>query len=176
MPTFWRYTMYYITPFTYWIGGILSSTLHNQPVVCNAKDLSFFNPPPGIMCGVYAESWLQTVAGYIVNPDAPDLCGYCQYDVADDVSLLSCVMGWAWGCMGADDWAVSRVHKFGRFESVAIPWNFHRLCDLECPAGFYIRMVVLVEVYEQEGGPSLGIFLYCLRDTIIYNLSIPNYF
>lgn len=58
---------------------------------------------------------------------------------------------------------------------MAIPLHFHELCDLECPAGFFIRVVVLAEVYEQEGGPSIGIFLSLLLDTIIHNLSIPNH-
>lgn len=32
MPAVWKYTMYYVTPFTYWIGGVLTSVLRGIPV------------------------------------------------------------------------------------------------------------------------------------------------
>lgn len=85
MPVFWRYTMYYITPFTYWIGGIVSTVLAGRPVVCNEGDLNYFVPPPGQTCGQYAGAWLQTTTGYLVDPLASDRCGYCKYEVADEV-------------------------------------------------------------------------------------------
>lgn len=86
MPVLWKYTMYYITPFTYWIGGILSTVVSGQTIVCSEPDLNFFVPPPGQTCGEYAGSWLSATTGYLVDPNATSQCGYCKYSVADDVS------------------------------------------------------------------------------------------
>ncbi|KFY17638.1 hypothetical protein V491_04960 [Pseudogymnoascus sp. VKM F-3775] len=68
MPVVWRYTMYYAAPFTYWIGGILSTVLAGQPIICAENDLSFFVPPEGQTCAMYAEAWLSSTTGYLVDP------------------------------------------------------------------------------------------------------------
>lgn len=86
MPVVWEYTMYYITPFTYWIGGILSTTLSGQPVVCSEADLNYFNAPPGQTCAQYAGEWIQGTTGYLANGSATGSCGYCQYEFGDEVS------------------------------------------------------------------------------------------
>jgi ABC-type multidrug transport system permease subunit len=84
MPVVWKYTMYYVAPFTYWIGGVLSSVMAGTKVVCSEADLSFFNAPPGQTCGEYAASWLENATGYLSEPEATGSCGYCAYSVADD--------------------------------------------------------------------------------------------
>lgn len=88
MPVVWRYTMYYAAPFTYWIGGILSTVLAGQPIICAENDLSFFIPPEGQTCAMYAEAWLSSTTGYLVDPGSTARCTYCKYSTADDVSLL----------------------------------------------------------------------------------------
>lgn len=93
MPVFWQYTMYYITPFTYWIGGTMAMVLTNRPVVCEADELVYFELPTGSTCGTFAEPFLQSTSGYISNPSesrAGELCGYCQYSSGEDVSDLTC--------------------------------------------------------------------------------------
>lgn len=87
MPVVWKYTMYYVAPFTYWIGGILSAVLAGQPIVCAENDLSFFVPTEGQTCALYAEAWLSSTTGYLVDPGATTRCGYCKYSVADDVGF-----------------------------------------------------------------------------------------
>lgn len=87
MPVFWAYTMYYVAPFTYWIGGILSAILAGQPVTCTASELVSFDSPPGITCADYARSFLESGAGYLANPEAMGVCRYCPYSVGDDVSI-----------------------------------------------------------------------------------------
>lgn len=87
MPAVWKYTMYYVAPFTYWIGGILSTVLGDQQVICDEADLNYFQAPSGQTCGQYADSWLRTTTGYLVDPDATASCGYCQYSVAHQVSI-----------------------------------------------------------------------------------------
>ncbi|KAE8144705.1 ABC-2 type transporter-domain-containing protein [Aspergillus avenaceus] len=85
MPAFWKYTMYYATPFTYWIGGVLSSVLHGMPVVCDESELAVFESPPNMTCQEYAGPWLaKHGVGYLSNPDGAGQCGYCKYNAGDD--------------------------------------------------------------------------------------------
>ena len=86
MPVFWAYTMYYLGPFTYWIGGILSMILEGQPVVCEPSELITFNAPPGMTCMEYAGAFLDSSPGYLANPDGVGSCQYCPYEFGDDVS------------------------------------------------------------------------------------------
>ena len=79
-PVFWRYWIYYLMPSTYWIGGIIASTLSNITVHCTSSETTQFNPPPGQTCAQYASAFVQQAGqGYLTNPDAVSACGYCQY-------------------------------------------------------------------------------------------------
>jgi ATP-binding cassette subfamily G (WHITE) protein 2 (SNQ2) len=89
MPAVWKYTMYYVAPFTYWIGGILSMTLSGVPVSCDQSELNFFNIPMGQTCAEYAKTWIAATTGYLVDGDAMGSCGYCQYQLGDDVSFFT---------------------------------------------------------------------------------------
>lgn len=87
MPAFWKYTMYYVTPFTYWIGGVLTSVLRGTEVVCTQSELTIFGSPSNVTCGEYAGTWLESKGvGYLSNPDGTGECGYCEYSHGDDVS------------------------------------------------------------------------------------------
>ncbi|KAE8403235.1 hypothetical protein BDV37DRAFT_272325 [Aspergillus pseudonomiae] len=85
MPVFWKYTMYYATPFTYWIGGVLTAVLRGMPVICDSSELTIFESPPNMTCGEYAGPWLaEHGVGYLSNPDDTSKCGYCKYSYGDD--------------------------------------------------------------------------------------------
>ncbi|KAK1148424.1 hypothetical protein N8T08_009427 [Aspergillus melleus] len=85
MPAFWAYTMYYATPFTYWIGGVLTSVLRGTPVICDESELTIFESPSHLTCGEYAGAWLEEKGvGYLYNPDDSGKCGYCEYSYGDD--------------------------------------------------------------------------------------------
>lgn len=90
MPAFWRYTMYYVAPFTYWIGGTLGVVLRDRAVVCNADEVIDFPLPSGSgTCGEYAREFLDAATGYLTNANAAGegtMCGYCQYSSGEDVS------------------------------------------------------------------------------------------
>lgn len=86
MPVFWAYTMYYISPFTYWVGGILSMVLTGQTVTCSPGELTTFEAPPSMTCAEYAGSFLDTSPGYLADPEGTGSCQYCPYSVGDDVS------------------------------------------------------------------------------------------
>ncbi|KAI8654717.1 Cytochrome P450 monooxygenase [Fusarium keratoplasticum] len=97
MPAVWRYTMYYIGPFTYWISGIVAMILGRVSVRCLDSELIRFEAPPNTTCGEYANDWLSGSKGYLENPSAFGDCGYCQYaageDYLDSISLDKAV-GW----------------------------------------------------------------------------------
>jgi ATP-binding cassette, subfamily G (WHITE), member 2, SNQ2 len=83
---FWRFTMYYISPVTYLIGGVLSAVLNKVPVVCNPSELVTFDAPSGQSCGTYSAEFLSTALGYLVNPNATTNCKYCAFSRANGVS------------------------------------------------------------------------------------------
>ena len=89
MPAFWKYTMYYVTPFTYWIGEVLTSVLRGTPVVYSQSELAIFESPPNTTCSEYANAWLDAKAvGYLSNPDGMSKCGHCDCSLGDDVSFV----------------------------------------------------------------------------------------
>lgn len=82
LPGFWIF-MYRLSPFTYWVSGIVSSQLHDRPVDCSTTETAMFSPPSGETCGEYMESYLQQAPGRLQNPDATSDCRYCSLQVAD---------------------------------------------------------------------------------------------
>jgi ATP-binding cassette subfamily G (WHITE) protein 2 (SNQ2) len=84
LSSIWKYFIYYLNPSTYWIGGVLAATLHNQPVQCTDMETAVFNAPPGQTCGAYASDFLTSAAGYLLNPEATSGCMYCPYSTGDD--------------------------------------------------------------------------------------------
>lgn len=82
LPGFWIF-MYRVSPFTYWVGGIVATQLHGKQVVCAPRETSMFNPPAGQTCGDYMAAYLQTAPGYLNNPDATTGCEYCSISNAD---------------------------------------------------------------------------------------------
>ncbi|KAI9709125.1 MAG: hypothetical protein M1820_003571 [Bogoriella megaspora] len=79
LPVFWRYWMYYLNPSTYWIGGVLASTMDGIPVICQPTETAHFNVPPGQNCSSYAGAFANAAGGYLVNPDDSSDCQYCPY-------------------------------------------------------------------------------------------------
>lgn len=82
LPGFWIF-MYRVSPFTYYIGGIGATALHNRKVECNAAEMSIFDPPSGQTCGQYMSKYLETAAGKLSNWDATSNCEYCSISSAD---------------------------------------------------------------------------------------------
>ncbi|KAF9878249.1 ABC-2 type transporter [Colletotrichum karsti] len=82
LPGFWIF-MYRVSPFTYWVSGIVSTQLHSRPVTCSASETSIFNPPANQTCGEYLADYLKTAPGQLQNPDALEQCRYCSLSNAD---------------------------------------------------------------------------------------------
>ncbi|KAH0429411.1 ABC-2 type transporter [Colletotrichum camelliae] len=82
LPGFWIF-MYRVSPFTYWVAGIVSTQLHGRPVTCSADETSVFNPPANQTCGEYLADYLKMAPGQLQNPDATESCRYCSLSNAD---------------------------------------------------------------------------------------------
>ncbi|KAF3941690.1 hypothetical protein ABW19_dt0210327 [Dactylella cylindrospora] len=78
LPAVWRYTLYYISPFTYFVGGILSAGLANSEVICNARELVRVYAPDGMTCGEYLGAFELMATANVVNPDSTDFCDICS--------------------------------------------------------------------------------------------------
>ncbi|KAJ4291758.1 hypothetical protein N0V90_009653 [Kalmusia sp. IMI 367209] len=82
LPGFWVF-MYRVSPFTYWIGGMCATLLHDRPVVCTDTEVSRFNPPSGQTCRQYLSDYLLNAPGVLQNPDATADCRYCSLRNSD---------------------------------------------------------------------------------------------
>ncbi len=102
IPVFWRYWLYYMIPSTYWIGGVISATLKNIPVVCAPGEAAYFNPPPGQTCQQYAGAFAANAgSGYLTNPDATSDCGFCPYsNGVEYMKILNVTPSDKWKCLG----------------------------------------------------------------------------
>lgn len=97
---FWRYWIYYINPFNYLMGALLTFTDFSKPVVCNESEFAIFNPPSGQTCGQYLTAYMQGMGARtnLINPAATTDCRVCQYTVGADylytVNLNDYYYGW----------------------------------------------------------------------------------
>lgn len=82
LPGFWIF-MYRVSPFTYWVGGIVSTQVHERAINCSDREFNIFSPPSGQTCGEYLAPYLQVAPGALQNPDATADCRYCSLTNAD---------------------------------------------------------------------------------------------
>jgi ATP-binding cassette subfamily G (WHITE) protein 2 (SNQ2) len=78
--------MYFLSPFTYLLEGMLSLVLHNVPVICETQELAIFSAPPGQTCQSYVGPYIAEAGGY-VQTQANGQCGFCQYATGDEFAL-----------------------------------------------------------------------------------------
>ena len=70
---------YNVSPLFYFGEGITTNALKNLTITCDKSETSIFEAPSGTTCGDYAQSFLQTATGYLVNPASTGSCEYCRY-------------------------------------------------------------------------------------------------
>ncbi|USW58775.1 Putative ABC transporter-like, ATP-binding domain, AAA+ ATPase domain, CDR ABC transporter [Septoria linicola] len=81
LPGFWIF-MYRVSPFTYLVGGFLSTGLANTDVTCADNEFLRFNVGQGFNnCGDYLADYQAETsnAGYLRDPSATQQCEYCTY-------------------------------------------------------------------------------------------------
>lgn len=88
LPGFWIF-MYRVSPFTYWVGGMVSTQVHNRAIECSDNEVSVFDPPSGQTCGQYLEKYASLAGGRVLNEDAISQCQYCSLKVADQFTAQS---------------------------------------------------------------------------------------
>ena len=77
LPGFWKF-MYRVSPFTYFVEGILGTAVANTPVVCGSDEYQVFSPPSGQTCGNYMAPYISAAGGYLLDETATSNCQYCQ--------------------------------------------------------------------------------------------------
>jgi ABC-type multidrug transport system permease subunit len=102
IPTFYRTWLYELDPFTRLIGGMLATELRELPVTCSTAELNTFPIPQGTTCGGYAERFMASAPGYLVDLNATGACEYCAYKVGEDfLEPLGLKFGDRWWQAGA---------------------------------------------------------------------------
>lgn len=84
MNTFYKPWIFWVDPLRYFLGGTVSSVLHNVKAKCSQEDLSVFDPPSAQTCASYMADFLSEHPGYLVNPNATENCEYCRFSYGDD--------------------------------------------------------------------------------------------
>lgn len=77
LPGFWIF-MYYVSPFTYIVGGMLATGVANTAVTCASNELVSLNPPNGSTCIEYMGDYIKLAGGYLTDNDATSNCEYCS--------------------------------------------------------------------------------------------------
>ncbi|KAH8653120.1 putative Brefeldin A resistance protein [Tricladium varicosporioides] len=97
---FWRYWLYYLNPFNYLMGSLLTFTTWDQPVYCTESEFAIFNPPANSTCGEYLSGYQMGMGmtTNLTNPSATSGCKVCQYRTGADylrtLNLQEYSYGW----------------------------------------------------------------------------------
>lgn len=83
MPGFWIF-MYRLSPFTYFVSGMLSTAITGAAVACASDEYLNFIPPFNTTCAAYMEPYmLKAGTGYLLHPEATDSCNLCTFDTTE---------------------------------------------------------------------------------------------
>ncbi|KAL5340239.1 ABC-2 type transporter-domain-containing protein [Aspergillus crustosus] len=80
---FWRYWLYYLSPFTYHLGGMVTAVTSQTTITCTGSDLAIFHPPPNSTCGSYGSSLISSVQAQLLNPNATEGCQACRWQTGE---------------------------------------------------------------------------------------------
>lgn len=72
--------MYRVSPFTYFVEGMLGVAIANTNVVCADVEFLNFFPPDGQSCQEYIAPYQAAAGGYLRDPNATGECSYCTID------------------------------------------------------------------------------------------------
>lgn len=95
--SFWRYWMYWLNPFTYLVGSMLTFTMFDAEVECVAEELSLFDPPSNMTCLDYLSSYLQASGANLLNPEDSLGCRVCPYSKGSDYLRTVNINDWYFG-------------------------------------------------------------------------------
>lgn len=76
LPGFWVF-MYYVSPFTYLVDGMLSTGLANTNVTCSDIEFRTLEPANNQNCEDYLNPYFNVFGGYTITPNATEKCLVC---------------------------------------------------------------------------------------------------
>ncbi|KAL0940175.1 ABC multidrug transporter [Colletotrichum truncatum] len=83
-PNFWVW-VYRVNPFTYLVEGLLGTGLANAGIHCAKNEFLLMNPPPGMTCGQYLQTYIAQAGGYLADPAAMGNCSFCTTSNTNEV-------------------------------------------------------------------------------------------
>ncbi|RSL53451.1 hypothetical protein CEP53_007758 [Fusarium sp. AF-6] len=83
---FWRYWLYWLNPFSYIMGSLITFSSWDLEIHCSDDEFAVFSPPDGSTCGEYLALYLTMggVAENLTNPDDMAACLVCPYRNSND--------------------------------------------------------------------------------------------
>ncbi len=97
---FWRYWMYYLNPFTFVMGALLTFALFDKPVRCKEREFAIFDTPNGQTCRDFLADYMTGFGARmnLTNPDATSQCRVCRYTTGADylqtINIKDYYYGW----------------------------------------------------------------------------------
>ncbi|KAF8557467.1 pleiotropic drug resistance ABC transporter [Imleria badia] len=79
----WWQWMYYVSPLTYVIEGLLGEALGHQLITCTSTELVTIEPPAGTNCSAYMDPYIAFAGGYLADPNATAACAFCPFRTTD---------------------------------------------------------------------------------------------
>jgi ATP-binding cassette subfamily G (WHITE) protein 2 (PDR) len=72
--------MYRVSPFTYFVEGMLGVAVADTTVQCADIEYLRFSPPNGETCETYMQPYQQLAGGYLRDPSATGTCEFCALE------------------------------------------------------------------------------------------------
>jgi hypothetical protein len=110
--------LYYLSPFTYLLGGMIIAVTGPVSVQCKASDLVEFTAPANETCASYAGNWAPEASAQLLNPDASGgaACQVCMLTNGSQYLELFNLNGAFGGKWGA--WAIFLLFTFSNLALV----------------------------------------------------------
>lgn len=80
----WWQWMYRVSPFTYFIEGLLGQAIGGSDINCAQHEFVPVIPPSGSTCSEYLNPFMEYAGGYLADPSATSTCLFCPYRTTDD--------------------------------------------------------------------------------------------
>jgi ATP-binding cassette subfamily G (WHITE) protein 2 (PDR) len=87
LPGFWTF-VYRATPLTHFINGGVLAGLGGLPIACSVREALEVAKPPGassMSCGEYLLPHVRAAGGYVLDPEASDVCRVCPFAEANSI-------------------------------------------------------------------------------------------
>lgn len=85
----WWQWMYRLSPYTYFIEGLLGQALGLQDINCSPVELVSLTPPSGQTCGEYMATYISNAGGYLTDPSSTSTCQFCSTRTTDQFLGMS---------------------------------------------------------------------------------------